>query len=157
MNSVLALVTNEAAIEAARAGARMAGQFSPLNTALTSIAIGLLGLLLRYQYVNRKLTVEVNGEVRKEFIEEMHALRDQIGGLRDDNETLRGEVRTLRRENDSLRDEVRSLHGVIDGMRRENLTGHIAAQRVIADALPQTPEMDRALRTLGNIQGDRGA
>jgi len=134
------------AIEAARAGAIASGQFSPLNTAILTVAIGLLGMILRFQIANRKLSIGVNGEVRKEIL-------DQLNALRGDNDGLREEIRTLRRENDALRDEVRGLHGVIDGMRREGLTAHISAQRVVADALPHSPEMARAMRSLDNIQG----
>jgi len=137
---------SNAAIEAARAGAIASGQFSPLNTAILTVAIGLLGMILRFQIANRKLSIGVNGEVRKEIL-------DQLNALRGDNDGLREEIRTLRRENDALRDEVRGLHGVIDGMRREGLTAHISAQRVVADALPQSPEMARAMRSLDNIQG----
>lgn len=130
-------------LEAARAGARVAGQFSPVNTALLTVAIGLLGMILNHQRQNRKMSIQVNGEVRQEFIDEMKALREEVKGLR--------------RENDSLREEVRSLHGVIDGMRRESLAGHLSAQRVVAEALPTTPAMDRALRSLGNVERDAKA
>lgn len=146
MIEILALATNET-IEAARAGATLAGHFSPLNTLLSTAAIGMLGVILRYQITNRKLSIGVNGEVRKEIL-------DQLGALRADNDGLRDEIRTLRRENDALRDEVRGLHGVIDGMRREGLAGQISAQRIVADMMPQSPAMDRALRSLGDLQGD---
>jgi len=146
--------------------------FGPLNTTLISIMIGLIVALLRIQLANRKMTIQVNGEVRQEFIDEMAALRSEVKASREENEKLResarteseglrGEVRTLREEVrkrddkiDQLRDEVRSLHGVIDGMRREGLSSQLSAQRVIADALPTTPAMDRALRSLNDIQGD---
>ena len=142
------MMTNEA-IEAARAGAIASGHFSPLNTVILTVAIGLLGMILRYQIANRKLSIGVNGEVRKEIL-------DQLWALREDNDGLRDEIRTLRRENDALRDEVRGLHGVIDGMRREGLSAHLSAQRVVAEALPTSPHIDRALRSLGEIKGDAG-
>lgn len=157
-------------LEMAREGARMAGKFSPVNTALLTVAIGLLGMILNYLYKNRKLTTEVNGELRQEFIAEMHALRDQVGGLRDDNDTLRSEVRNLRRENDQLRDEVRGLHGVIDGLRRGTMQAAMSAERVMASELPLSNAMQRAVATLdglsnstvlpvqgtarGNVEGD---
>lgn len=131
---------DNAVIEAARSGAIMSGHFSPLNTALLTVAIGILGMLLRYQIANRKMTIAVNGEVRQEFIDEMKALRD--------------EVRELRDENTALRREIGELHGVIDGMRRENLAAQHSAQRVVADVLPKSSHIERALSSLGNIQGD---
>lgn len=106
------------------------------------LLVTLITIFLKNRFENRKLTVEENAGLRKEFIDEMHALRK--------------EVRDLRRENDQLRDEVRGLHGVIDGMRRENLTGQLTAQRVMAENMPQTPAMDRALKKLGEVQGDAG-
>lgn len=165
MNSlIMAAMTSNAAIEAAREGARMAGQFSPINTALLTVAIGILSTILFHQRANRKMTIQVNGEVRQEFIDEMAALRGEVKSSREESEGLREEIRTLRSEVrkrddkiDQLRDEVRSLHGVIDGMRRENLGAHTSAQRVIAERLPHSPEIDRALRSLGNVQGDAGA
>lgn len=127
--------------------------FGPLNTVLISLMITLLVFLLKYQLANRKMTIQVNGEVRQEFINEMHALRDQVTGLRDDNEGLRVEIRTLRRENDQLRDEVRSLHGVIDGMRRDNLQSGLSTQRAVVDSLPRelVPPATRA--ALDRIKG----
>lgn len=117
--------------------------FGPLNTSLISIMLGVLAIILKNQMAHRKMTIQVNGEVRTEFIEEMQALRVEVKGLRE--------------ENDSLRKEVRELHGVIDGMRREGLSGQLSAQRVVADMMPQTPAMERALRTLNGIAGDTKA
>lgn len=96
--------------------------FGPLNTGLISIMIALLGIMMKNQITNRKMTIQVNGEVRSEFIEEMQALRTEVKGLRD--------------ENDSLRKEVRELHGVIDGMRREALQAGISTQRAVVESLP---------------------
>lgn len=135
------------AIEAARSGAITSGQFSPLNTGLLMVAIGILSMLLRYQITNRKMTIAVNGEVRQEFIDEMAALRVEVRESRD-------EIRELRDENTALRREIGELHGVIDGMRRENLAAQHSAQRVVADALPKSPQIERALSALGNVQGD---
>lgn len=114
--------------------------FGPLNTSLISIMLGVLAIILKNQMAHRKMTIQVNGEVRTEFIEEMQALRVEVKGLRE--------------ENDSLRKEVRELHGVIDGMRREGLSGQLSAQRIVADMMPQTPAMERALKTLNGIAGD---
>lgn len=132
---------NETVVAAAREGATLAGQFSPLNTALLTVAIGILSLLLRYQITNRKMTIAVNGEVRQEFIDEMKALRD--------------EVRELRDENGALRREIGELHGVIDGMRREALTGNLATQRAMARTMgDQVPPSTRAaLDSLDNVRG----
>lgn len=113
--------------------------FGPLNTGLISIMITLLVIAMKNQIANRKMTIQVNGEVRSEFIEEMQALRLEVKGLRD--------------ENVNLRQEVRSLHSIIDGMRREGISGYISAQRVVADNLPKTPEMERALRSLDSMNG----
>jgi cell division protein FtsB len=115
--------------------------FGPLNTSLISIMLGVLAIILKNQIAHRKMTIQVNGEVRHEFIEEMQALRSEVKGLRD--------------ENVNLRQEVRELHAVIDGMRREGLSGQISAQRVVAEMMPQTPAMERALRSLDNVVGDR--
>lgn len=115
--------------------------FGPLNTGLISIMITLLLVAMKNQVANRKMTIQVNGEVRSEFIEEMQALRVEVKGLRDENENLRR--------------EVRDLHGVIDGMRREGLAGQLTAQRVVAEMMPQTPAMERALRTLDGVTGDK--
>lgn len=99
---------------------------------------------------NRKLTIEENAGLRKEFLDEMHSMRDQLGGLRDDNDKLRGEVRSLRAENDNLRTEVRGLHAVIDGLRRETQGAAISAQRVVAANMPGgiSSEMQNALNHL---------
>ncbi len=147
-------------MKAAEAGAAIS-PFGPLNTGLISIMIGLLIYAMKSQIANRKLTIQVNGEMRQEWIDEMAVIRGELRGARDENEQLRDDIRTLRTEVrkkddkiDQLRDEVRGLHGVIDGMRRENLTGQLTAQRMVADMLPQTPEIERAMKSLGNIQGD---
>lgn len=132
---------NESVIAAARAGATVAGHYSPLNTALLTVAIGLLGLLLRFHLANRKMTIAVNGEVRQEFIDEMKALRD--------------EVRELRDENSALRREISELHGVIDGMRRDQLTGQLATQTVIARQMGGMvpPATRAALDSLNAVKG----
>mgnify|MGYP003342386882 CR=1 FL=1 len=44
-----------------------------LTMGLSTVAIGLLGILTRFHLANRKMTIAVNGEVRQEFIEEMKA------------------------------------------------------------------------------------
>ena len=132
---------NESVIAAARAGATVAGHFSLLNTGLLTIAIGILGMLLHHSVTNRKMTIAVNGEVRQEFIDEMKALRD--------------EVRDLRDENTALRREISELHGVIDGMRRDQLTGQLATQTVIARQMGGMvpPATRAALDSLDAVKG----
>lgn len=125
---------------ASKVAATNISPFGPLNTGLISIMLGVLALLLKNQMAHRKMTIQVNGEVRSEFIDEMQALRLEVKGLRD--------------ENVNLRQEVRELHSVIDGMRREGLSGQLSAQRVVAEMMPQTPAMERALKTLNGIAGD---
>lgn len=139
-------MTENAIIEAARAGATTAGHFSPLNTLLVSVAIGMLGLLLRFQLANRKLSIGVNGEVRKEILE-------QLGALRDDNDALRDEIRLLRNENDALRTEVRSLHGIIDGMRRESMQAGFSTQRAVVESLPREMVPPATREALDRITG----
>ncbi|NLS27924.1 hypothetical protein S2M10_29260 [Sphingomonas sp. S2M10] len=96
----------------------------------------LAAALLRHRWRMRqldidadKLQIEANSGLRREFIDEMHALRS--------------EVKALREENGLLRREISELHRIIDGMRRENLSAQISGQRVIQrtlmdqlDALP---------------------
>lgn len=95
-------------------------RFFPLLNA--GLICSLLALLVKFRLENRKLSITENSGLRQEFIEEMHALREEVKGLRS--------------ENGQLRDEVRQLHSVIDGMRRGALEGGISAQRVVLDALP---------------------
>jgi uncharacterized protein YlxW (UPF0749 family) len=94
--------------------------------ALNAIALmGLITLAVRYRLASRKLKIEENSGLRREFIEEMGALRQ--------------EVRDLRGENEILRKEIRELHAILDGVRRENQTAQVSGQRVIADALKGLP------------------
>lgn len=135
------LTTVATALKVAEAAEKAApiSPFGPLNTGLISIMILLLTIAMKNQIANRKMTIQVNGEVRSEFIEEMQALRTEVKGLRD--------------ENVNLRQEVRELHSVIDGMRREGLASQLSAQRVVADLIPKTPAMERALRSLDKFDG----
>lgn len=106
--------------------------FSPINTALLTVMITVLIAFWTNQRANRKMTIQVNGEVRKEFIDEMKALRDEVKGLREENE--------------SLRKEVRGLHSTIDAMRQANRS----TQDIVADQLKavETVAMGRVLRVL---------
>ncbi len=140
------MLNSPAVIEAARAGATTAGHFSPIITGMLTIAIGLLGVILRFQLANRKLSIGVNGEVRKEII-------DQLNVLRGDNETLRDEIRLLRTENDHLRNEVRNLHGIIDGMRRESMQVGFSTQRAVVDSLPRDMVPQATRDALDRIAG----
>ena len=123
--------------------------------ALLSVAITGLGLLLRNNLANRKLTLEDNKGLRAEFIEEMRELRDEVKGLREENFGLRNEVKGLRNEGDMMRGEIRELHAVIDGMRRDNLTTTLAEQRVFIQkhvGLENlSPEMGKAMDDLSKI------
>lgn len=143
------MTTTNAVIEAARAGATTAGYFSPLNTGILTVAIGILGIILRFQLANRKLSIGVNGEVRKEILE-------QLSALRDDNDALRDEIRLLRNENDALRTEVRSLHGIIDGMRRESMQAGFSTQRAVVDSLPRELVPPATREALDRIAGAEG-
>lgn len=87
----------------------------------------------------RELENNNNAGLRKEFIEEMAALRSEVSGLRSDNAELRKGMSDLRDENDLLRKEIRELHGVIDGLRRQNQTAQISGQRVVVDMLRELP------------------
>ena len=126
----------------------------------TLCVLGLVGVILLAKIAlmqrpqMKQMEISEGEALRTVFVSEMAALRSEVAKLREDNAGLRGEVRGLRDENKGLRDEVRQLHAVIDGMRREGLSGQISAQRVVADALPKSPEIERALMSLGNLQGD---
>lgn len=122
MIAFLTAVAGAIKIAAAAEKSAPISPFGPLNTGLISIMITLLLFAMKNQIANRKMTIQVNGEVRSEFIEEMQALRLEVKGLRDENVSLRG--------------EVRELHGVIDGMRREALQAGISTQRAVAQSLP---------------------
>lgn len=127
------------AFETAAAIPVTVNNLTPTFYALCVAILGLFGILARQWVPLRKLENENNAGLRKEFIDEMHALRTEVTGLRDDNATLRNEVKGLRGENDLLRTELREMHNVIDGMRRENQSAQISGQRVIVDALKGLP------------------
>jgi predicted nuclease with TOPRIM domain len=107
----------------------------------------LIGLILRNRLANRRLTIEENAGLRKEFIEEMAALRHEVKDLRGEVRARDDKIDALRIETakrdekiDLLRAEITELHGIIDGMRRENQASHISGQRVIADAIRSLPQ-----------------
>lgn len=115
-------------------------------TGIWSILLTLAGILIVavVAYIKimprlRELEINNNAGLRKEFIEEMAALRGEVTGMREENGELRDEVKGLRTENKVLREEIRELHGVIDGLRRENQSAQISGQRVIADTLRALP------------------
>src|ERR1051326_4671996 len=117
---------NETAVEAVGSLAK----FSPLNTSLLVVAIGLLGALLKFQLQSRKLKIEEDDADRKGWGSLIETLTDQVKRLTD-------EVSQLQAENRHLREEVRSLHGTIDGMRRENLQAGNSAARAVVESLPE--------------------
>lgn len=103
-------------------------------------AFGIWRLYVLARPKMRELEIRENAGLRKEFIEEMAALR--------------AEVADLRVENSHLRDEIRALHGVIDGMRREQLQFGASEHAVLARSVPDlSPEMSRALDALGRVKG----
>jgi predicted nuclease with TOPRIM domain len=121
------------------------------------ICVALIGAVVAYIKVMprlRELENANNAGLRKEFIEEMAALRGEVKSAREEtnasrleSEGMRDEVRALRTEVrkrddkiDQLRTEIRELHGVIDGMRRENMAAQISGQRVIVDTLKSLPQ-----------------
>jgi uncharacterized membrane protein YhiD involved in acid resistance len=111
-----------------------------------------LGLLVVLAYIKvmprlRELENTNNAGIRKEFIAEMAELREEVRGLRT-------EVRERDNKIDQLRNEIRELHGVIDGMRRENLAAQLTGQSVVARTMPQSPVMERALRSIDEITGN---
>lgn len=111
-------------------------------TVVGMITVAIIGAIVAYIKIMprlRELENSNNAGLRKEFIEEMGALRGEVSGLRTENGHLRNEVRDLREEGDLLRKEIRELHGVIDGLRRQNQTAQISGQRVVADALKSLP------------------
>lgn len=103
---------------------------------------GLFGIWRLYVLARpRMLELEIgqNTGLRKEFIEEMQALREEVKGLR--------------LENGELRHEIRELHQIIDGMRREQLQAGASEHAVLARHLPLTPAMSRALDSLDQVKG----
>lgn len=114
------------------------------------VCVALIGVVVAYIRVMprlRELENTNNAGIRREFIEEMAELREEVKGLRQD-------VRERDDKIDQLRNEIRELHGVIDGMRRENLTAQLAGQSAVARTMPQSPAMERALRTIDEITGN---
>lgn len=111
----------------------------------------LVAALIRILPRLKELEIGKNAGLRREFIEEMHALRVEVSESRE-------EVKSLRSENEALRKEVRELHGVIDGMRRENLTANIEMQRAQIKQGGQEPSkpMKRALGKLDEIAESEG-
>lgn len=101
------------------------------------LIVAVVGMLLKNRLDNRKLTVEENKGLRAEFITEMHALRDDVKGLRI--------------ENDNLRKEVLELHYVIDGLRKQNLSTQIAMLRTADERV--TPEIQAAMDRLEELPG----
>lgn len=105
--------------------------------------IGLFGIWRLYVLSRprmRELDIGENSGLRKEFIEEMAALREEVAGLRV--------------ENGELRREIRALHGIIDGMRRGQLQADLSEHSAMARQLPGlTAEMDRALDALERVKG----
>lgn len=93
---------------------------------LASILIVAVVAYIRVMPRLKELENANNAGLRKEFIEEMAALRDEVKGLRNENDLLRG--------------EIRELHRVIDGLRRQNNAAQISGQRVVVDALKALPE-----------------
>lgn len=132
------------AFETAAAIPVTVSNLTPTFYALCVAIVGLFGILARQWVPLRKIQVEENAGLRKEFIEEMAALRLEVSGLRLDNEGLRKGQDALRGENELLRKEVRELHGVIDGLRRENQAAQISGQRAIREHLESLPQSGAA-------------
>lgn len=124
-----------------------AAQFSPLNTSLLAVAIGMLGLLLRYQIAARKLRLEEEVGDRAGWREVIDALREQVT-------QLSTQVTELQGENTALRKEIRELHGVIDGMRRDNLQKGNSAALAVANALPEGSVPPSTLASIKRIAGE---
>lgn len=106
-------------------------------SAVAVITVAVIGAVVAYIRIMprlRELENTNNAGLRREFIEEMAALRAEVT-------TLREQVRQRDDKIDLMRREIGELHAVIDGMRRENQAAQISGQRVIQDhlqALPQT-------------------
>lgn len=104
-----------------------------------AIVAVLLAAFIRAWPKLKELEIGKNAGLRREFIEEMQALREEVTGLRN--------------ENGMLRQEVRELHKVIDGMRRGNLASNIEIQREIIGDRPVSAPLKRALKSLDEITG----
>jgi cell division protein FtsB len=141
--------------EAIAASAAKAVSQSTTNTGLIlGLVVPLVVVILGFIIRNRKLTIDYNSGLRSEFITEMHNLRDEIKGLRGENEGLRTEVKTMRRENDLLRDEVRQLHGVIDGLRRQSLQTTISAQGDVLRTFPPSAVPAQTLKAMERLESN---
>lgn len=98
-------------IDAARKGAMAAGQFSPLNTVLLTVAIGILGMILNFQIKSRQTKIsedesahklkaaEANGE-RAGLHELIRTLQGQIKIMGDQMTAQQGRIDTLEAERD---------------------------------------------------------
>lgn len=112
------------AVKSATGVLTAAGVWSGVTVVLTIVVLAVVAYI---RILPRLKELEINNSagLRKEFIDEMGALRR--------------DVKDLRNENDLLRKEIRELHGVIDGLRRANQAAQISGQRVVADALASLP------------------
>lgn len=127
-------------------GVDTVSKIAPLNSLLITVAIGMLGLILRFQLASRKLRMEEDIGDRKGWGELIQTLTDQVKRLTD-------EVGTLQKENHQLREEIRSLHGTIDGMRRENLQAGNSAARAVAESLPEGAVPPATMAALERMKG----
>ncbi len=101
-----------------------------------TVGLGLIGCVVAYIRIMprlRELEHTNNAGLRKEFIDEMATLREEV-------QKLRVEVRDRDDKIDLLRREIGELHSVIDGLRRQNQTAQISGQRVIQDHLESLPQ-----------------
>lgn len=107
------------------------------------IALLLICVLAYIKIIPRLKELENtnNAGIRREFIDEMAALRE--------------EVVQLRTENAQLRAEVRELHNAMDGMRRQNLQEGASAAGAILAALPEAAIPPATAAALRRVRGEK--
>lgn len=115
-----------------------------LLVTFTSILIVAVVAYIRIMPRLKELENTNNAGLRREFIDEMAALRTEATALRGEVNSLRDQVRRRDDKIDLLRQEIHELHGVIDGMRRENQAAQISGQRAIRQHLESLPQSGAA-------------
>lgn len=97
---------NEAAISAAREGAKIAGQYSPLNTLLLTVAIGLLGLILNHIRLSRKITIDETVADRAGWGQLIQTLQGQV-------ERMENQITAANKRIETLEEEKQQDHRLI--------------------------------------------
>lgn len=89
---------NETAIAAAREGAKIAGQYSPLNTVMLTVAIGLLGLILTHLRLSRKIAIDEEVADRAGWGQLIQTLQGQVERMEKQLHAASERITTLEEE-----------------------------------------------------------